>query len=145
MNTMLNSCDFVAKNKGDDVYIYNINNSNPIFALPEKESSVETISFLKVEDEYTFIKENSNTNKAKEIFSFGKKMDSFAYLNLTSGVDFTEGDKYWYGIYCFSSEDSLSESFDAPFEWAFNNLCYRRTSLKDDYKYRGAVLFFFNS
>ncbi|HGJ4480543.1 TPA: hypothetical protein ACJGPC_004685, partial [Salmonella enterica subsp. diarizonae] len=62
MDSIDKDCDFIAKSKGDDIYIYKSKQSKPVFGIPETASSVEAVSFLKKKNKYILIKETSNSN-----------------------------------------------------------------------------------
>ncbi|HGJ4323838.1 TPA: hypothetical protein ACLFMB_004653 [Salmonella enterica subsp. diarizonae serovar 61:l,v:1,5,7] len=47
MDPIDKDCDFIAKSKGDDIYIYKSKQPKPVFGIPETASSVEAVSFLK--------------------------------------------------------------------------------------------------
>lgn len=142
MNTNDKNCGFFAKSKGNDIYIYTSEQSNPIFTVPETESSVETISFLKKNNKYIIIKENNNSSKSKEILSFDGKLNNFEYLYLTSDIEFNQNNKYWHGIYCSSSNISFSESATSALEWGFEKLCKKHSESQNEHKYVGTDLFF---
>lgn len=142
MDSINKGCDFIAKSKGEDIYIYKSNQVKSIFAVPEKESSVEVISFLKKNNKYILIKETSNSNKTKEILSFSGDLSSFKYIYLTSAIDFNQNSRYWHGIYCFSSNASILNRVTSPFEWGYDNLCEKRAETQSEYNYVGNDLFF---
>ncbi|WP_139308874.1 hypothetical protein [Pantoea sp. 1.19] len=142
METSDKKCDFIAKTKGNDIYIYVAEKNTLIFSIPEIESAVETIDFLKKGSKYMLIREVSNSNKTKEVLSFNSKLNDFSYLYLTSDIDFNQNEKYWHGIYCESSNISISESVTSPFEWAFVKICKKHSETHSEYKYVGSDLYF---
>lgn len=142
LNTLNKACNYTAKNKGDDIYIYSSKQPTAVFSIPETETSVEIFSFLKKDKKYLLIKETSNSNKAKEILSFNDELNEFEYLYLTSDVDIKQSNKYWHGIYCFLSNASISDSAKSPFEWAFANVCKKHSESQGQFKYVGSDLFF---
>ncbi|GEM_PF-3401328 len=142
LNTVDKDCHYTAINKGDDIYIYSSKHSVPVFSIPEFESSVETLSFLKKDKKYWLIKETSNSNKSKEVLSFNDELNEVEYFYLTSDIDIKKSNKYWYGIYCFLSNASISDSATSPFEWAFANVCQKHPETQSQYKYVGNDLFF---
>ncbi len=142
MDSIDKDCDFIAKSKGDDIYIYKSKQSKPVFGIPETASSVEAVSFLKKKNKYILIKETSNSNRTKEILSFDDKLNEFKYFYLTSEIDFNQNNKYWHGIYCFLSNASISSYASSPLKWAFDNVCKKRSETQSEYKYVGTDLFF---
>lgn len=142
MNIENKVCNFIAKIKGEDVYIYTAGKSSPVFVFPESETSVETVSFWRGDGRYIAIKEGSNADKSKEVFLFNSKLSEFGYLYLASGIDFNLNEKYWYGMYCSLSSAPFPDAVTSPFVWMVDKACKNKSENINEYKYIGSDLFF---